>query len=189
VGNQDDKAKSAPVRFRAAAADGELRLVQALLNTAALPNNPIASPDLLDAPGSAAAWLESVGVSPHLPGLRDLQLLRDSVRQALIHRDHELDAEFPTITIPIEISLSDSGTVGLDSGDALRGRVLAAIYTAQLTGTWSRLKVCRNPECRVAFWDQSRNTSAVWHDSRTCGNLANLHSHRARRSAPRSPAR
>ena len=45
------------------------------------------------------------------------------------------------------------------------------------------MKVCRNPECEVAFWDSSRNTSGVWHDGRTCGNVANLRESRARRSA------
>jgi predicted RNA-binding Zn ribbon-like protein len=180
-----DEATTVPGRYRATLADGELRLVQALLNTAALPKDPVVSPDLLDAPGSAAAWLESVGVSPEIPGIRDLQNLRDAIRQALIQRDHEPDAEVPEIVIPTEISLGDRGTVRLDTDAGLRQRVLAAIYAAQLTGTWNRFKVCRNPECRVAFWDQSRNTSAAWHDSRTCGNLANLHSHRARKNAAR----
>ncbi|MGV9881539.1 CGNR zinc finger domain-containing protein [Streptomyces sp. NPDC003006] len=44
-----------------------------------------------------------------------------------------------------------------------------------------RLKTCRNPLCRVAFYDRSRNNSGVWHDVKTCGNAANLRAYRARR--------
>jgi predicted RNA-binding Zn ribbon-like protein len=43
--------------------------------------------------------------------------------------------------------------------------------------------VCRNPRCRVAFYDRSRNNSGVWHDVRTCGNAANLRAHRERQRA------
>ena len=68
-----------------------------------------------------------------------------------------------------------------DQRDA--ARALLAIHDAQVTGAWRRMKVCRNPECEVAFWDSSRNTSGVWHDGRTCGNVANLRESRARRSA------
>jgi predicted RNA-binding Zn ribbon-like protein len=46
-----------------------------------------------------------------------------------------------------------------------------------------RLKICRNPRCRVAFFDRSRNNSGVWRDVRTCGNAANLRAYRARQRA------
>jgi predicted RNA-binding Zn ribbon-like protein len=84
------------------------------------------------------------------------------------------------------VRLAEDGTAGLapssDGVAGLRGRLLLAIRDAQVTGAWRRLKVCRNPECRVAFWDSSRNSSAVWHDVRTCGNVANLRNSRARRA-------
>jgi predicted RNA-binding Zn ribbon-like protein len=37
--------------------------------------------------------------------------------------------------------------------------------------------------CPCAFYDRSRNNSRVWHDVRTCGNVANLRASRARRRA------
>jgi predicted RNA-binding Zn ribbon-like protein len=84
----------------------------------------------------------------------------------------------------VRARLGHDGTVDLTSGSdsaaGLRERVLVAIHDAQVSGAWRRLKVCRNPDCRVAFWDSSRNTSAVWHDVRTCGNVANLRNSRAR---------
>jgi predicted RNA-binding Zn ribbon-like protein len=33
----------------------------------------------------------------------------------------------------------------------------------------------------VSFYDRSRNNSAVWHDSRACGNAVYLRSSRARK--------
>ena len=52
---------------------------------------------------------------------------------------------------------------------------------AQQAGTWSRLKLCHNAQCRTAFYDTSRNNSGVWHDVSTCGNSANLRAFRERR--------
>ena len=61
--------------------------------------------------------------------------------------------------------------------------VLAALYEGQHAGTSRRLKTCRNPRCRVAFYDRSRNASGVWHSVRVCGNAINLRAHRERRRA------
>jgi predicted RNA-binding Zn ribbon-like protein len=186
--SQAGSAAEAPSRFRVTAASGELLLVQELLNTAARPMNPLGAPDLLDAPDTAAAWFARVGVPASSPGLRDLQALRDALRRSLIRRDHgapaDGDANEVTIEVPVRARLGHDGTVDLTSGSdsaaGLRERVLVAIHDAQVSGAWRRLKVCRNPDCRVAFWDSSRNTSAVWHDVRTCGNVANLRNSRAR---------
>ena len=52
---------------------------------------------------------------------------------------------------------------------------------AQQTGAWSRLKLCRESGCRSAFYDTSRNGSGVWHNVRSCGNIANLQTSRARK--------
>jgi len=52
--------------------------------------------------------------------------------------------------------------------------VLAALFEGQQVGTGRRLKTCRNPRCRVAFYDRSRNASGVWHSVRVCGNAINL---------------
>ena len=88
TGSQAVSGGGAAGRFRVTAASGELRLVQELLNTAALPMNPLGAPDLLDAPDTAAAWFARVGVPAGSPGLRDLQALRDALRQSLVRRDH-----------------------------------------------------------------------------------------------------
>jgi predicted RNA-binding Zn ribbon-like protein len=43
------------------------------------------------------------------------------------------------------------------------------------------MRLCRNPTCRAAFYDRSKNNSAVWHDVKACGNAINLRASRARR--------
>ncbi len=65
----------------------------------------------------------------------------------------------------------------------LASAVWGEVLLAQRDGRWERLKVCRNPVCPCAFYDRSRNNSRVWHDVRTCGNVANLRASRARRRA------
>jgi predicted RNA-binding Zn ribbon-like protein len=182
-------------RFRVTMAPGELRFVQDLLNTAAVTGSRASWPDLLDAPGTAAAWFRSVGLPADSPGVRELQQLRDAIRQALIARDHGVGDETAAtgaIQAPMTVRLAADGTASLAPASGgvagLRGRVLLAVRDAQVSGVWRRLKVCRNPDCRVAFWDSSRNSSAVWHDVRTCGNVANLRNSRARRAiGPDSP--
>jgi predicted RNA-binding Zn ribbon-like protein len=171
-------------RYQVAAADGSLALVQDLLNTAALPHPRRESTDLLRDADSSAQWLADVGAEGETSHLASLRRLRDTIRHALIRRD-EPDTADPTaspagsISATLDLHLAPDGAVATTT--QLTARVLLAIRDAQLTGTWRRLKVCRNPECRVAFWDQSRNTSAVWHDTRTCGNLTNTRNSRTRR--------
>jgi predicted RNA-binding Zn ribbon-like protein len=47
--------------------------------------------------------------------------------------------------------------------------------------TWRTLKFCRNELCSLSFYDRSRNNSAVYHDSRVCGNAIYLRASRARK--------
>jgi predicted RNA-binding Zn ribbon-like protein len=85
------------------------------------------------------------------------------------------------------LELGSDGSVRLRPEQAGRQAlvtlVLAALYEGQHTGTSHRLKTCRNPRCRVAFYDRSRNASGVWHSVRICGNAINLRAHRDRRRA------
>jgi predicted RNA-binding Zn ribbon-like protein len=60
------------------------------------------------------------------------------------------------------------------------GRLLALVAAAQDEGTWSRLKACLADDCQWAFYDRSRNRSAVWCDMRVCGNRQKVRSYRER---------
>jgi predicted RNA-binding Zn ribbon-like protein len=60
------------------------------------------------------------------------------------------------------------------------GQLLAVIHEAMTTGTWERLKICRNDACRWAFYDSSRNRSGVWCTMKICGNRMKGRSFRQR---------
>lgn len=46
---------------------------------------------------------------------------------------------------------------------------------------WERLRTCSAPDCDNVFFDESRNRSRVYCDSRTCGNRMHVAAYRARR--------
>ncbi|MDX6548328.1 MAG: hypothetical protein QOG33_1878 [Gaiellales bacterium] len=56
-------------------------------------------------------------------------------------------------------------------GGAL-GRLIGIVVAAVGNGEWARLKTCRNPACRWAFYDNTRNRSGVWCDMAACGSRA-----------------
>jgi len=64
--------------------------------------------------------------------------------------------------------------------DGALGRLLAIVKAAIDDGSWPRLKVCPADDCRWAFYDTSRNRSAVWCDMRVCGNRAKVRGYRER---------
>ena len=66
--------------------------------------------------------------------------------------------------------------------DALVARLLADIASAQRTGTWRDLRICRRDVCRWAFYDASRNHSGVWCSMSICGNRVKSARLRRRRS-------
>ncbi|GII52421.1 hypothetical protein Pth03_08100 [Planotetraspora thailandica] len=191
---------SATSRFELVPAPGALALVQDLLNTAATAQDP----DLLADMESAQAWvsdataewsavtgLPAVETVLDADGLQELRAFRDDLRD-MSARAHEAASE----TGPVEpathagaamLQLGADGSVRLQPQESDRRALvvlaLAALFEGQQAGTRHRLKTCRNPRCRVAFYDRSRNVSGVWHSVRSCGNLANLHAHRERRRA------
>jgi hypothetical protein len=83
-----------------------------------------------------------------------------------------------------ELVLGRDGVVELRGGgrgaEYVISRVLAGVLAGQQVDTWRRLKACKNPRCRVVFYDRSRNNSGAWHSLKTCGNPANLRAFRAR---------
>ena len=62
-------------------------------------------------------------------------------------------------------------------------REIAGSFAAMLRREWPpRLKLCDNADCRVAFYDESKNRSRRWCDGRACGNRLRVRTHRARAS-------
>ncbi|WP_433266331.1 CGNR zinc finger domain-containing protein [Micromonospora vinacea] len=192
-------------------APGGLALVQDLLNTisAGVPRQP----DLLDDLDSAtewarlavAQWSTTTGrpapdVTLDAVGLRELRSFREELLDEIEARLHVApDPEQPagepsrvptgSRTTGATLRLDRGGSVHLDpagaGADLLVSLVLAMLFEAQLADVGRRIKTCRNPRCRVAFYDRSRNNSGVWHSVRACGHPTNLRAHRAHRARQR----
>ena len=192
-------------RFGAHAAPRGLALVQELVNTHAVATG---DPDLLDEQATAQRWLQQAArgwgrahdldapgaavPAGDLPALRELRAV---VQEMLAVPPGQRPAgpfrggDGVTPRAQARLVTDREGQVGMvpaDTGsgaDWLASAVWAEILLAQRDGTWSRVKLCREPGCRTAFYDASRNGSGVWHNVRTCGNVTNLRASRARRKA------
>lgn len=181
----DDESKPAP---------GRLRRVQALVNTVELPTGP----DRLADPEDAHPWLidnEMLASDAALDDA-DLQLLRDvrEALRALLMRNSGGPPPTEADLAPLRVvaargaaraELDVDGAVGLAAaGDSAAERLvelLLIMRDAQRDGSWARLKVCANDECRWAFYDRSRNYGGTWCEMSTCGNKLKNREFRARR--------
>lgn len=188
--------RSATDRYRLRPAPPGLALVQDLLNSRAIQQygaDLLANRDDAEAWANQAAarWAHDRGATPvriSLPAA-DLRALRD-LRASLDHlvagsATAEVEPTPTPTPTPATLTPARDGTVRLTpTGTGWRWLASALwieTFRAQQDGTWARLKLCRNPGCRSAFYDSSRNNSGVWHDVRTCGNVANLRAARERK--------
>ncbi|HEY4456284.1 MAG TPA: CGNR zinc finger domain-containing protein [Pseudonocardiaceae bacterium] len=184
----------ASARYALAQAPGALGMVQDLLNT--LSAGKPRKADLLASLPDAQQWANDVIDRWHTltgeptpsivldeEGLRELRDYRQALTDAAI-AEPEPGATAVLLSAASALELHSDGVVRLaPRGSGWRyliSLLLAVEWQAQAQDTRRRLKVCRNPRCRVAFYDRSRNNSGVWHDVRTCGNAANLRAHRER---------
>ncbi len=171
-----------------------LMLVQAFVNTRDLEEES----DLLNDIDAASAWLLDAGLlSPDATlsaaDLEQAQTVRESIRRLLEPGDGDLSSGAVlgpmrelADTHPLRLWVGDHGMLALENprhsnlGDGLFD-LLLIIRQAQQDGSWSRLKICANPDCRWAFYDRSRNQQGNWCNMALCGNrLKNRHL-RARR--------
>jgi predicted RNA-binding Zn ribbon-like protein len=175
-------------------APGGLGLVQDLVNTS-LAGEPQLAPDLLATLDGAQTWLGAAlaawSAATRRPApaitlihadLEPLRRLREQTRGALRRETAGAGAGAGRI----ELELDPDGEVAYqpvgDGWKALAGLIYIELLLAQAAGTRERLKTCDKPSCRAAFYDRSRNSSRVWHDTKMCGNAINLRASRARRT-------
>ncbi len=181
----DDESKPAP---------GRLLRVQALVNTIELPIGP----DRLVDPEDARPWLIDNAMLASDAALddADLQLLRDvreALRALLMHNSggpSPTEADLAPLRVvaaggAARAELDSDGVVGLAAaGDSVAERLVELLLIArdaQRDGSWTRLKVCANDECRWAFYDRSRNHGGTWCEMSACGNKLKNREFRARR--------
>jgi predicted RNA-binding Zn ribbon-like protein len=178
-----------------------LGFVQDFLNTHPTHPAPSAKPepaaDLLADLDSAQRWLDGAlknwsqetGVPQSRVLLTEADLdklygLRADLTSLVRSTDQPRDATLlPSASVFARVG-PDGKALLEPRGDGSRrvgAIVLIETFTAQRLDTWRRLKICRNEVCSLSFYDRSRNNSAVWHDSRVCGNATYLRASRARK--------
>jgi predicted RNA-binding Zn ribbon-like protein len=174
-------------------APGELALVHAFLNTW-----DMAGPrERFDSRERTQDWfakrsLISAAAVVTKGDFEAVLKLRDGLRRVLAAASHEQPVDRKSVwdlnrvaeTIPVMVNFDQQGVPGLlPTGSDLTaalGRILAIVATSALDGTWQRLKICRNPDCQRTFFDGSKNRSAVWCTTQSCGNKLNARAYRAR---------
>ncbi|MFS0699276.1 CGNR zinc finger domain-containing protein [Cellulomonas sp. 179-A 4D5 NHS] len=58
---------------------------------------------------------------------------------------------------------------------------------AHVSGAWSRLRLCGNPDCRWAYCDSSPNRSGRWCAMGECGDVMKARAYRRRARAGAGP--
>jgi predicted RNA-binding Zn ribbon-like protein len=177
-------------------APGTLELVRAFLNTG-LPSAGPGQDRLLDLRADPERWAATFGDLPR-PGprrLAELVELRDGLRRLLDEAPAPADAAWLSgwcrrTGLGAQVGVEgDRLAVRLacPPRSGLAGAVVEAVAAALADGTWPRLRQC--PDCRLVFWDRTRNASKVWcgmyagSDGRACGSIAKVRRYRARRAA------
>lgn len=175
-------------------APGTLETVRAFVNTRDVDDDI----ELLTGPDELVAWLAEQGL---LSDERDTHATAADVRRAVELREalrahlfahhgdpladgaaEALDAASRRARLTVRFTGSDETRLQPEAEgiDAALGRLLAIVAEAIDDGTWERLKACPAETCQWAFYDSSRNRSAVWCDMRVCGNRAKVRGFRER---------
>jgi len=179
-------------------APGSLETVRAFVNTLDIDD----AVESLTGPAELAQWLAEQGLAGE--GAKKLRATPADVRRAielrealrahlLAHHDQPLpadaaatlDAAARRARLTLRFTGVDETTLepAASGVDGALGRLLAIVAQAIEDGTWQRLKVCPADTCQWAFYDASRNRSAVWCDMRVCGNRAKVRGFRERTRA------
>jgi predicted RNA-binding Zn ribbon-like protein len=142
--------------------------------------------DLISRPDELAMWFSEQGlvddlVEPSDQEVADAHAVREAVRALLlVNNGVEADATAASKTLEeagrkaqLGVRFEDGRPVLAPADDGTRGaigRIVAAVAELAPTDEWKRLKGCRDENCRVAFYDKSRNRSRAWCSMEVCGN-------------------
>ena len=169
-----------------------LGLVQDFCNTFDLEGEA----EELTGPDELRTWLVARGLLDRGARVGDGDLeralaVRTGLRElAMANADLPVDeAAIRTLNLalnpaPLLARFDPAGSWRLDPGpsgvDGALARLAAVVIDAMHDGTWSRLKPCRNHECRWLFYDHSTNRSGTWCTMAVCGNRLKARAYRRR---------
>jgi hypothetical protein len=157
-----------------AAGAEDVALVLDFLNTVNVEEHS----DTLDNETTWRAWLAERGLDPGA-GPPQAREVRGALRAAV----GDPDSPSTDAWVALRIGLH-GGRPRLVADDAV-GAVLAAATRLAVLGEWERVKICPADECRLAFFDRSRNRSRTWCSMQVCGNREKARAWRERtRTAP-----
>ena len=174
-------------------APGELALVERFINTADVESGA----DEIDDPGKLTGWLREAGLMAADEEARKADVDRVlAVREALrgLTLANNGGPLYPVDLATLNQAAAESSlrvrflaarSARLESeragAEAALGRILTAVFTSMIDGTWPRLKACRRHTCRFAFYDGSKNRSSTWCSMAVCGNRTKAETYRRRR--------
>lgn len=171
-------------------APGSLEAVRRLLNTWDFsPRTGEATDHLPDLAAHAGAWRERFPDvrQPARAEVSALVAFRDGLRRMI---EVELDAEWLNgrlrrARVETEVIVDRAGAARIRwTAHGTVGQFLSFTVAAIELGLWDRLKSC--PDCRLVFFDRSRNRSKRWcqmsalEGGRSCGSIAKVTQWRAR---------
>jgi len=181
----DDETKPAPM---------PLLVVQSFVNTW----EGDSGTDLLADPASAGPWFRDAGLleaaEVEVGDLAAVREAREAIRAMLVDNaggpapDRATMDALGTLAQRCRLQpvLAADGGVELRPVDGFGAdgvaTLLLIIRDAQRDGTWARLKACRNPDCRWAYYDRSHAGRGAWCDMAVCGNRIKNRNLRSRRT-------
>jgi predicted RNA-binding Zn ribbon-like protein len=152
--------------------------------------------DTISSPDELATWFSEQGlvddlVEPTDEEHADALAVREAVRELLLANNGvEADAGAASKTLEeagrkahLGVRFEEGRPVLAPEGDGAWGaigRIVATVAELAPTDEWKRLKGCRDENCRVAFYDHSRNRSRAWCSMEVCGNREKARSFRKR---------
>jgi predicted RNA-binding Zn ribbon-like protein len=155
--------------------------------------------DTISTPDELATWFSEQGlvddlVEPSDEEHADAVAVREAIRELLLANNGvAADAADASQTLEdagrkarLGVRFENGRPVLAPEGDGARGaigRIVALVAELAPTDEWKRLKGCRDENCRVAFYDKSRNRSRAWCSMEVCGNREKARSFRARHHA------
>jgi predicted RNA-binding Zn ribbon-like protein len=159
--------------------------------------------DLLGDQASAELWLREAGLLQGSLGEEaraGTQRVREAIRALLVHNGGGPAPDAAGIEVLSSVAedcllqpvLASDGAIELvpaarPERSPQLARLLLIIHDAQRDGTWARLKACRNPDCRWAYFDRSHAGRGAWCDMAVCGNRIKNRNFRSRRSHQPGP--